>query len=90
MSSKAICKSSLDELIRLTRKYQRTSDTDILPARISVMKELSLNTLGSDYHWCAFGDIVYAVCGSLKRGASNQDIYDVFNLLGYEVKGEGK
>ena len=84
---KPIPKENLDELIRLTKKYYRTGDVDILAARSQAAKQLSLSVRGSEVGWLAFGDIVSAILSrsGLKRDATYQDVYDVFALLGYEV-----
>ena len=88
---KPIPKENLDELIRLTKKYYRTGDVDILPARSQAAEQLSLSVCGSGVGRLAFGDIVSAIFGGfgLKRDATYQDVYDVFALLGYEVVSDG-
>ena len=84
---KPIPKESLDELIRLTKKYYRTSDVDILAARAQAADRLSESVRGDDLSSLAFSDVVSAMLGGfgLKRDATYQDVYDVFALLGYEV-----
>lgn len=84
---KSIPKKHLDELIRLTKKYYRTGDVDILAARSAAADELSKSVRGDSLSSVAFSDIVNAMfSGSgLKRDATYQDVYDVFALLGYEV-----
>ena len=85
---KAISKKSLDEVIRLTRKYYKTSDTDILDARYNSAKLLSNDAFGHECGAYSFIDVVGAILSGngLKRNATNQDIYDVFALIGYDVR----
>ena len=84
---KPIPKENLDELIRLTKKYYRTSDVDILPARYKAADQLSISVRGDTMSALRFSDVVSAMFGGfgLKRDATYQDVYDVFALLGYEV-----
>ena len=84
---KPVPKESLDELIRLTKKYYRTGDVDLLPAQRQAAEQLSISTRGDTLGSLAFSEIVSAVFGGfgLKRDATYQDVYDVFALLGYEV-----
>ena len=84
---KPISKEDLDELIRLTKKYYRTGDVDILPAQARAASLLSISTRGDNLGGLAFSDVVSAMFGGfgLKRDATYQDVYDVFALLGYEV-----
>jgi hypothetical protein len=84
---KPIPKENLDELIRLTKKYYRTGDVDILPAIHKAAGQLSVSVCGDVHAGIAISDIVSAIFGGfgLKRDATYQDVYDVFALLGYEV-----
>ena len=88
---KPIPKENLDELIRLTKKYYRTGDVDILPARSQAANQLSVSIRGDTLSSLAFTDVVSAMFGGfgLKRDATYQDVYDVFALLGYEVVSDG-
>lgn len=85
---KQIKKSTLDELIRLERKYYRTHDTDILPGTHSKGFDLSNQAFGRDLSWIKFTDLVSAIVGgpsALKPHATNADIYAIFGILGFEV-----
>lgn len=84
---KTIPKEHLDELIRLTKKYYRTSDVDILPATYKAADQLSISVRGNTLSALCFSNVVSAMFGGfgLKRDATYQDVYDVFALLGYEV-----
>lgn len=85
---RTIKQSDLDELVRLTRKYKRTGDTDILAARAEATRRLSEDTFRDDYHWLAFSDLVSGVLGGhgLCEGATMDTLISVFNALGYAVK----
>jgi hypothetical protein len=87
---KPIPKENLDELIRLTKKYWRTGDVDILPAERYAGDKLSLSIRGDVYASSAFRNIVNAMFSGfgLKPNATYQDVYDVFALFGYEVVSE--
>ena len=89
---KPIPKENLDELIRLTKKYYRTGDVDILPAMRYAGEQLSLSICGNVHAALSVGDIVSAMFGGfgLKRDATYQDVYDVFALLGYEVASDSE
>lgn len=79
---KYIEKKSLDELIRLTRKYYATSDVDILPAKFRNAEDLSKQAFGNDLRWLAFSDFIAGLI-RLNAEASNLDIYGVLERLGY-------
>ena len=84
---KPIPKENLDELIRLTKKYYRTGDVDLLPAMRCESEQLSLSVRGDSHAAISISDIVSAMFSGfgLKRDATYQDVYDVFALLGYDV-----
>jgi hypothetical protein len=84
---KPIPKENLDELIRLSKKYYRTGDVDLLPAQRQAAEQLSVSTRGDTLGGLAFSGMVSAMFSGfgLKRDATYQDVYDVFALLGYEV-----
>lgn len=79
---KYIEKKSLDELIRITRKYDATGDVDILPAKIRNAEALSKQAFGNDLHWLAFSDFITGLI-RLNAEASNLDIYGMLESLGY-------
>jgi len=54
---RSVKKETMDELIRISKKYWRTGDTDILPARIKLAEELSDQAFGNAYNWCSFSDL---------------------------------
>ena len=88
---KKINKKLLDELIRIERKYWKTGDTDLLDKQTLLAHDLSKFTFGNDGSWLKFSDFVGSIVASngLKKSATNQDIYNAFAVLGYEVAGEG-
>lgn len=79
---KYIEKKSLDELIRITRKYNATGDVDILPAKTRNAEDLSMQAFGNEWHWLAFSDFIKGLI-DLNAEASNLDIYGVLERLGY-------
>lgn len=88
---KAIKKSTLLELARLTRKYARTGDVDILPAKFETAKKLATQAYGKDNAWSAFGKFVDAVVGiySLYPECTDEDLCELFRALKFEVISNG-
>ena len=84
---KTIQKKTLDEAIRISRKYWATGDIDVLQARYAQTVKLSEQSFGSNYKWCAFNDLIDSVL-HLNKGATNELIYAVFALVGINVTEE--
>ncbi len=84
---KTIDKNLLDEIIRITQKYRKTGDGDILQARITMAQDLSTKTFGNISRWTNFTDLARAIVGiaGLDTNATNETIYEIFKLIGYEV-----
>lgn len=84
---KSIKKSTLLELARLTRKYAKTGDVDILPKKIAYAQELAKQAYGGVSAWSAFDSFLSAVVGvfALKPRCSNEELCELFKLLGFEV-----
>ena len=88
---KRINKAMLDELIRLTRKYFKTGDTDILPAKNEMAVKMAEYTFGKEIYWNCFTSLIDAIYGgifSLVSNATNKTAYDVFTTLGFEIVDE--
>lgn len=87
-ATKTIKRSTLRELTRLTRKYARTGDVDILPARIETARELATQAYGKDNAWSAFADFVYALVGvyALYPKCANKELEELFKWLGFEIE----
>ena len=87
---KAIKKSTLLDLARLTRKYTRTGDVDILSTRIEIAKKLTTQAYGDDYSWVAFLRLVDAVVGAyaLYPKCTNEELCELFRVLKFEVLDE--
>lgn len=87
---KAIKKSTLLELVRLTRKYARTGDVDILSARIETAKELATQAYGRENAWLPFADFINATVGvyALYPKCTNEEICELFRALKFEVLDE--
>ena len=72
-------KKTLDEFIRITRKYISTGDTDILDKRRAIKNKL-LN--GISFPKNNVDDAIYELC---VMKVSYSKIYEVLNILGFEV-----
>lgn len=75
---------TLNELIRVSRKYIKTGDTDILVKRNDLCDELEKQ---SKVYWIVFADL--SMCFA-KLKTSDQDIHIVMKDLGFEIKKEGE
>ena len=87
---KAIKKSTLLDLARLTRKYTRTGDVDILSTRIEIAKKLATQAYGKDNAWLPFADFMNATVGvyALYPECTDEEICDLFKALKFEVLDE--
>ena len=85
---KEIKKETLDELIRVQRKYYKTSDVDILPLKNNICDELSEQAFNDEIKWIHFCDLVSAII-NLYGQNTNQTFYEVFELIGIRVKASG-
>jgi hypothetical protein len=87
---KAIKKSTLLELARITRKYAKTGDVDILPAKIETAKKLATQAYGRDNEWSAFAEFMRAAIGvyALYPKCTNEEICELFRALKFEVLDE--
>lgn len=84
---KIVNKKSMDELIRISKKYWRTGDTDLLPARIKFAEELSNQAFGNNYNWCSFSELVDGAV-KFNKSVTNETIYMMFALAGISVDKE--
>ena len=84
---KAIKKSTLLELARLTRKYARTGDADILPTNFEAARMLATQAYGSENAWSAFEKFVDATIGvyALYPECTDEDLCELFRFLKFEV-----
>jgi len=82
---KTVQKKTMDELIRLVRKYHATGDVDILPAKNDTADQLAGQAFNGDtLHWLEFTDIASAAV-RLDKNTTNQQIYRMFEIVGIEV-----
>lgn len=90
MTVKAIKKSTLLEIARISREYARTGDVDILSARIEVAKKLATQAYGKDYAWLAFADFADSTCGvnALYHNCTDEDFCELFRAMKFEVLDE--
>ena len=84
---KAIKKSTLLELARLTRKYAITGDVDILSTNFEVARALATQAYGRENEWSAFDKFVDAVVGvyALYPECTDEDLCELFRFLKFEV-----
>lgn len=73
-------KATIDNAVRLSRKHWKTGDVDILRARTPVLYELEKQT-GEKYSWIFFFDVLGLCC----YGTTNEQLYEVLQILGIEV-----
>lgn len=86
---KSIDKRTLDETIRLSRKYWKTGDEDVLPARTLKARELSYQYCGKEgARWAQFQDCIDAAL-LLVPNCPNATIYSVFEVMGIKILKEG-
>ena len=87
---KSIKRSTLLDLARLTRKYIRTGDVDILSTRIETAKELATQAYGDDDAWIAFAEFVSAVVEAyaLYPECTDEELCEMFRALKFEVLDE--
>ena len=85
---KTIKAKTLNEFIRIIKKYYRTGDTDLFPKKLELAEQLSKQAFETEANWLAFCDLVGSVIGGsgLKRNATNKEIYAIFELLGVHVE----
>ncbi len=84
-------KAQLDEIIKLTRKFQDMSHSDedtgtVLNDRIKVAQHIGIET---GIFWSYILDFVDA-CIGLNHGCTNEDIYRVLEVLGWTVTDDGE
>lgn len=87
---KAIKKSTLLELARISREYARTGDINILSARIETAKKLATQAYGKDSAWLAFVDFAESTCGvyALYHNCTDEDFCELFRTMKFEVLDE--
>lgn len=83
-------KETLDNAIRVSRKFWNTGDADYLGTRHKIVVLLSEQAFGKDFYWSELEDIIDS---SIKlpirtknEEAPNELIYSVFELLGITVE----
>ena len=76
-------KKTLDECIRITNKYISTGDTDFLEKKYVIQKKLLDNV---KFPKANIRDVIYELC-VMKTPYSK--IYEVLNVLGFEVITDG-
>lgn len=84
MRDKQLNKKDLDKILRYTRSYwgHKTTDTEaLLEARLAAAEQM----VGGG--WLALIDLLDGILGvqGFCKNASNEKVYDVFQLLEWEV-----
>lgn len=82
-----IDRKKLTDLIRVIRKYWKTSDTDYLELKYHIGQALARQTTGSELNESGFTGMIGAIIGGfgLRKNATNEEIFSVFRMLGYEI-----
>ena len=85
---KQVSKKRMDDLIRISRKFWKTGDKDLLGTRTNIARGLSASAFnGNDGRWDDFQNIV-DLCTrswSFLPNATNTQIYSVFSVFDIEV-----
>ena len=87
---KAVKKSTLLEVARLTREYMRTGKVDSPSTRIDIVKDLATQAYGSENAWLSFADFVDSVIGlcPLYPACTDDELCELFRVLKFEVLDE--
>ena len=87
---KAIKKSTLLELARISRNYAITGNFHFLDARIEVAKKLAKQAYGKDLAWLAFVDFAESTCGvyALYPKCTDEEFCELFRTMNFEVLDE--
>ena len=82
-----IKKKLLDCLIYLNRLYWKDGETDLLPGIFAVAMEIEEE---SHVDWLSIKELIASIIrpGGFAEGASNEKIYEVLKVLGWEVTDE--
>lgn len=72
-----VSKLKMDKVIALIRKRNETGSIDYYDDAIDLCKKISL------MYWV---DIIDLLTASLNFNATNDQIYEIFKVLGYEIK----
>lgn len=82
---KSIKKNTLDDLIKYIVKFRATGDKDYLELKHLRAVELTEQADVSDLDWIGFCDLVDGVY-RLKEDFTNEFIYAIFLLMGYQIE----
>jgi hypothetical protein len=86
---KKIPKKMFDAMVTGSRKYWETGNTDHLGRNYALCQRLQEET---GVEWICFSDLVGSIVMNrgFKPDVSNEVIYEVLKVLGYEVVNDGK
>lgn len=83
-------KETLDNAIRVSRKYWATGDVDYLGTRHKMVSLVSDEAFGNDYYWSPIADMIDSCIKlplhSMNEEGTNEMIYAAFELLGITVE----
>ena len=87
---KAIKKSTLLGLARLTREYTRTGKVDPPSARIDIARDLATQAYGRENAWLSFADFVDSVIGvcPLHPECTDDELCELFRALKFQLLDE--
>ena len=84
--TKKIKRETLDKLIKVSIKYWKTGDGDLLHAKNNHCETLEKQ---SGVNWLIFSDILCALTSAKvheKMDVTKNTIYKVFELIGFEIR----
>ena len=84
---KIVNKKSMDELIRITRKFWDKGEADVLDTRNNYAIELSNQAFGNESDCYSFADLVDSAV-KFNKSITNETIYAMFSLAGIFVDQE--
>lgn len=82
MARKTLDKAKLVKAIELTREFWQTGDIRQLEERAKLLPPTYEDAW---WVWMAIFDVLTAVIGILKLDATDEDIFKIFQSLGYDI-----
>lgn len=81
MDRKTLDKAKVAEQIANVRRYWATGDRDVLV----LLRPDARYTFSQMREHMAILDIVHAVIGTLKEDVTDREIFNIFQILGYDI-----
>ena len=79
---KKIPKSLIDKFIRVSKKFWKTGDEDIIDRIINTARDIELRT---NKDWLIWKDLLNSLC---RLNVSSNCIYEILDTIGFEVVDE--